>query len=161
MFKWNVRAPEMVMTDIEAQVAANEVGLRRVVALIDEYGLEDLTALSQAIRGRSESAMRRAISELADGEYTNEVYTDGVGTPLKIAVKIVVKGDEISVDYTGSSPQFDWGGLNCTMIYSAGHTLYPLACLLTPKCRSTRAVSSLSRPMRRKGLSSTAPSPYR
>ena len=133
MFKWNVRAPEMVMTDIEAQVAANEVGLRRVVALIDEYGLEDLTALSQAIRGRSESAMRRAISELADGEYTNEVYTDGVGTPLKIAVKIVVKGDEISVDYTGSSPQFDWGGLNCTMIYSAGHTRYPLACLLTPE----------------------------
>ncbi|MCH7745365.1 MAG: hydantoinase B/oxoprolinase family protein [Chloroflexi bacterium] len=133
MFKWNVRAPEMVMTDIEAQVAANEVGLKRVVALIDEYNLEDLSALSQAIRGRSESAMRRAISELADGEYTNEVYTDGVGTPLKIAVKIVVKGDEISVDYTGSSPQFDWGGLNCTMIYSTGHTLYPLACLLTPE----------------------------
>ena len=51
MFRWNVRAPDMVLTDIEAQVAANEVGIRRVVALLDEYHLEDLSALSQAIRG--------------------------------------------------------------------------------------------------------------
>ena len=132
MFKWNVRAPEMVLTDIEAQVAANEVGIRRTVDFLDEYRLEDLSALSHAIRGRSETAMRNAIRELEDGEYYNEVFTDGMGTPLKIAVKITVKGDEIFADYTGSSPQFGWGGINCTMIYSRGHTLYPLACLLTP-----------------------------
>ena len=58
MFRWNVRAPDMVLTDIEAQVAANEVGRSRVAALLDEYKLEDLSALSQAIRGRSEAAMR-------------------------------------------------------------------------------------------------------
>ena len=132
MFRWNVRAPDMVLTDIEAQVAANEVGGRRVTVLLDEYELEDLSVLSQAIRGRSESAMRRAIGQVPDGEYTNQVHTDGMGTPLTIAVKISVKGDEIEVDYTGSSPQVDWGGINCTMIYSTGHTLYPLACLLTP-----------------------------
>ena len=132
MFRWNVRAPDMVLTDIEAQVAANEVGRRRVAALLDEYQLEDLSALSLAIRSRSEAAMRRAISGLRDGEYYNEVYTDGVGTPLKIAVKISVNGDEMVVDYAGSSPQVDWGGINCTLIYSTGHTLYPMACLLAP-----------------------------
>lgn len=132
MFRWNVRAPEMVLTDIEAQVAANEVGVRRVIDLLDEYKLEDLSALSEAIRGRSGGAMRQAISELKDGVYASEVYTDGMGTPLKIVVKITVSGDEIFVDFDGSSPQIDRGGLNCTMIYSRGHTLYPLACLLTP-----------------------------
>tara|TARA_B100001123_G_scaffold269139_1_gene299501 strand:+ start:1611 stop:3275 length:1665 start_codon:yes stop_codon:yes gene_type:complete len=132
MFKWNVRAPEMVLTDIEAQVAANEVGSKRVLALIEEYNLGDLSDLSYQIRARSESAMRKAIEEIDDGVYTNEVYTDGMGVPLKIAVKITVSGDEVSVDYTGSSTQVDRGGLNCTLIYSTGHTLYPLACLLTP-----------------------------
>ena len=131
MFRWNVRAPEMVLTDIEAQVAANAVGMRRVVDLLSEYGLEDLSALSQAIRERSGSAMRQAIAGIPDGEYASEVFTDGMGDPLKIAVKITVRGEEIEVDYAGSSPQLDVGGLNCTLIYSTGHTLYPLACLLT------------------------------
>ena len=73
MFQWNVRAPEMVLTDIEAQVAANEVGARRLIDFLDEYQLPDLTRLSQAIRGRSEVAMRQAIKQLPDGEYTNVV----------------------------------------------------------------------------------------
>ncbi len=132
MFRWNVRAPDMVLTDIEAQVTANEVGVRRLVDFLHEYRLDDLTGLSQTIRSRSGSAMRRAIQGLPDGTYTNEVYTDGMGTPLKIAVNITVSGDEMQVDYTGSSPQVEWGGINCTMIYSRGHTYYPLACLLIP-----------------------------
>ena len=133
MFRWNVRAPEMVLTDIEAQVAANAVGMRRVVDLLSEYGLEDLAALSQAIRERSGSVMRQAIAGIRDGEYASEVFTDGMGDPLKIAVKLTVRGEQIEVDYAGSSPQLDVGGLNCTLIYSTGHTLYPLACLLTPQ----------------------------
>ena len=133
MFRWNVRAPNMVLTDLEAQVAANAAGCERVVAFLEEYALPDLEDLSAAIRGRSQEAMRAAIAEMADGEYTNEVFTDGMGAPLKIAVKLKVEGDAISVDYAGSSPQIDHGGINCTMIYSLGHTLYTLACLLTPE----------------------------
>ena len=133
MFRWNVRAPDMVLTDLEAQVAANASGCERVVAFLEEYALPDLEDLSAAIRGRSQDAMRAAITEMADGEYTNEVFTDGMGVPLKIAVKLKVEGDAISVDYAGSSPQIDHGGINCTMIYSLGHTLYTLACLLTPE----------------------------
>jgi N-methylhydantoinase B/oxoprolinase/acetone carboxylase alpha subunit len=133
MFRWNVRAPDMVLTDLEAQVAANASGCERVVAFLEEYALPDLEDLSAAIRGRSQEAMRAAIAEMADGEYTNEVFTDGMGVPLKIAVKLKVEGNAISVDYAGSSPQIDHGGINCTMIYSLGHTLYTLACLLTPE----------------------------
>ncbi len=133
MFRWNVRAPDMVLTDLEAQVAANAAGCERVVAFLEEYALPDLEDLSAAIRGRSQETMRAAIAEMADGEYTNEVFTDGMGAPLKIAVKLKVEGDAISVDYAGSSPQIDHGGINCTMIYSLGHTLYTLACLLTPE----------------------------
>ena len=62
MFRWNVRGPDMVLTDIEAQVAANQVGARRIQDFLDEYQLEDLSALSEAIRGRSETAMPKPIT---------------------------------------------------------------------------------------------------
>jgi N-methylhydantoinase B/oxoprolinase/acetone carboxylase alpha subunit len=70
MFRWNVRAPDMVLTDLEAQVAANASGCERVVAFLEEYALPDLEDLSAAIRGRSQEAMRAAIAEMEDGEYT-------------------------------------------------------------------------------------------
>lgn len=132
MFRWNVRAPDMVLTDVEAQVSANQVGCLRVSEFLNEYHLEDLSSLSRAIHGRSREAMKKAISELRDGIYESEVLTDGMGTPLKIAVRLIIEGDKISVDYSGSSLQVDHGGINCTMVYSRGHTFYALACLLIP-----------------------------
>jgi N-methylhydantoinase B/oxoprolinase/acetone carboxylase alpha subunit len=132
LFEKNVRIPEMVLADIEAQVSSNAVGVQRLLALLAEYGLEDLRDISQEVRGRSEQAMRRAIGELPDGVYRNEIYTDGLGTPLKLAATITIRGDHIHVDYAGTAPQVDRGGLNCTLPYTTGHTLFPLKCLLTP-----------------------------
>ncbi|MBI3325268.1 MAG: hydantoinase B/oxoprolinase family protein [Nitrospinae bacterium] len=132
LFEKNVRIPEMVLADLEAQVAANEVGAHRMLALLAEYGLEDLSGLSHEVRSRSEQAMRRAIRELPDGVYRNEVYTDGLGTPLKLSAVITIRGEHIHADYAGSAPQVDRGGLNCTLPYTTGHTLFPLKCLLTP-----------------------------
>jgi N-methylhydantoinase B/oxoprolinase/acetone carboxylase alpha subunit len=100
--------------------------------LLAEYGLEDLADISHEVRRRSETAMRRAIGELPDGVYDNEVYTDGLGMPLKLAATITIHGDHIHVDYTGTAPQVERGGLNCTLPYTTGHTLFPLKCLLTP-----------------------------
>jgi N-methylhydantoinase B/oxoprolinase/acetone carboxylase alpha subunit len=132
LFEKNVRIPEMVLADLEAQVASNAVGVQRILALLAEYGLEDLAAISHEVRLRSEHAMRRAILGLPDGLYRSEVYTDGLGTPLKLAAAITIRGDHIHVDYTGTAPQAERGGLNCTLPYTTGHTLFPLKCLLTP-----------------------------
>jgi N-methylhydantoinase B/oxoprolinase/acetone carboxylase alpha subunit len=132
LFEKNVRIPEMVLADIEAQVASNAVGVERVLALLAEYELPDLTALSYEVRTRSEQAMRHAIRALPDGVYRNTVYTDGLGTPLQLAATITVQADRIHVDYTGTAPQVERGGLNCTLTYTTGHTLFPLKCLLTP-----------------------------
>lgn len=130
----NVRGAEMVMADIEAQVIANEVGTAQLLRFLDEYHLEDLTELSAVIRGKSEQAMREAIQKLPDGVYEGSSYTDGLlGTPLQLRVKITIEGDHIQVDYSGSAPQVDRGGINCTFIYTKGHTYFPLHCLLIPQ----------------------------
>jgi N-methylhydantoinase B/oxoprolinase/acetone carboxylase alpha subunit len=132
LFEKNVRIPEMVLADIEAQVASNAVGVERVLTLLAEYELPDLSGLSHEVRRRSEQAMRSAIRQLPDGVYHNEVYTDGLETPLQLAATITIQGDRIHVDYTGTAPQVERGGLNCTLTYTTGHTLFPLKCLLTP-----------------------------
>src|SRR5262249_53195843 len=74
--RWNVRVPDMVIGDVYAEAAANEVGARKVLALLDEYGLENLEDLAAEIQGRTDAAMRRAIPEVPRGEYRGTVDFD-------------------------------------------------------------------------------------
>src|SRR4030095_2587196 len=81
IIRTNVRVPEQVMGDVMANVACNEVGGRELLAFMDEYGLDDLTALSAAIRGQSEAAMRAKIGELGQGTYHKPIQVEGVDGP--------------------------------------------------------------------------------
>lgn len=128
----NVRTPEMVLTDIEAQLTANDLGARRVQAFLQEYDLPDLTAIAQAIQGHSERAIREAIRVLPNGVYTNEVWADGLDEPVRLRCRVTVHDDTMEIDYQGSDAQRPGGGLNCTLTYTQGHTVYPLKCLLSP-----------------------------
>jgi N-methylhydantoinase B/oxoprolinase/acetone carboxylase alpha subunit len=128
----NVRQPEMVLTDVAAQVAANEVGARRVLSLLDEYDLPDLAALAAVLQDRAETAMRRAIAGIPDGVYANEVLVEAPDGDLTLRGTVTVEGEEIRVDYAGSAPEQPGGGINCTFTYTRAHTVYPLKCLLTP-----------------------------
>ena len=128
----NVRTPEMVLGDIEAQVSSNEVGARRLTALLDEYSLDEPAALVAELQGRSEQAMRAVIRALPDGTYRAEGRSDSKGHPTKIAVAVTIAGDEILVDYAGTGPQLESGGLNCTLSYTTGDTHYALKCILAP-----------------------------
>ncbi|MGH2614667.1 MAG: hydantoinase B/oxoprolinase family protein [Thermomicrobiales bacterium] len=128
----NVRTPDMVLTDIEAQVTANELGARRIVALLREYGLPDLASVARVIQDHSERAMREAIRAVPDGVYESEVVADGLDHPIRLQCLITVAGDEMSIDYAGSDREVPRGGINCTLTYTKAHTVYPLKCLLSP-----------------------------
>lgn len=132
MIAANVRVPEIVLGDIHAQISANEVGVSQLLAFMDEYGLSSLSPLAAELHRRSESAMRAAIRNLPDGVYSAETIADGLETPQRLPIQVIVQGDEITVDYTGAPPQMGRGGINCTYTYTASHTLYALKCLLTP-----------------------------
>lgn len=132
MIAANVRVPEVVLGDIDAQISANQVGADRLLAFMDEYGLDDLGELAAEVQRRSELAMRAAIREVPDGEYRAETIADGVDAPQRLPVTVRVEGDRIEVDYAGAPPQVPRGGINCPYTYTASHTLYALKCLLTP-----------------------------
>jgi len=128
----NVRTPDMVLTDIEATITANELGTRRIQALLKEYGLRDLSSVARDIQLHSEHAMREAIAAVPDGVYRSEVRADGLDHPVRLQCEITVRDDEMTIDYAGSDPEQPQGGINCTFTYTQAHTVYPLKCLLSP-----------------------------
>jgi 5-oxoprolinase (ATP-hydrolysing) len=132
MVRANVRRGEMVLGDIQAQVASNRVGAERLTAFMDEYGLDSLAPLARVVQERAERAMREAIRALPEGVYRSEVGFDGVGTPLTLPCAVRVHGDEITVDWTGAPAQVPRGAINCTYHYTAAHTTYALKSILTP-----------------------------
>jgi 5-oxoprolinase (ATP-hydrolysing) len=132
MIHANVRRGEMVLGDIQAQVSSNQVGADRLVAFMDEYGLDSLTPLAAVVQERAEGAMRAAIRALPAGVYRSEVAFDGLGEPLTLPCAVTIAGDEMTVDWTGVPPQLPRGGINCTYHYAAAHTTYVLKSILTP-----------------------------
>ena len=128
----NTRAPVPVLGDIQAQVACNEVGARSLLALMKEFRLGGLDALASVIFRRSEDAMRRAIEALPDGEYRSETVADGLDHPIHIHTKVLVEGDTITVDYTGSSER-DRRALNVPLNYTAAYTTFAIKAAISPE----------------------------
>jgi N-methylhydantoinase B len=132
MIRANVRAPFEVIGDLHAQAGSNEVGGARLVEMIEEFGLEDIEVLSDEICTRSERAMREAIEALPDGVYENEACTDGFDEPIRLCVSIRVDGDEMWVDYGGTSPQSE-RGINVVLNYTAAYTTFGVKCAISPE----------------------------
>ncbi|WP_205125694.1 hydantoinase B/oxoprolinase family protein [Planococcus salinus] len=110
----NIRSSDMVVGDIEAQIAAARIGAERYLEIVNKYGLDTVKATAEGLTNYSEKMMRNAISKLPDGEYHAEGLMDGYldsadssKKDLKIAVTLTVQGDELTVDLTGTSPQID------------------------------------------------------
>ncbi|MER2634773.1 MAG: hydantoinase B/oxoprolinase family protein [Rhizobiaceae bacterium] len=131
----NVRDNQQVMGDIRSLIAANEIGSQRLLSLMDEYGLDDLVALTKVIQSLSEKAMRDAIRDIPDGTYTSEISYNPAGTQIDIPVTITVSGDEIELDFAGAPAEITPGGVNCTFSYTRAHATYPFKCMLTPSVR--------------------------
>jgi N-methylhydantoinase B len=141
----NVRLADQVRGDLEAQIAANDVCRRRAVEFLESVGEHNFEALARAIHEKAESVMRAAIAALPDGTYRSTTMADGVdGHPTRIECAITVSGDQLTIDYAGSSTQVAHG-INCTMTYTTAYSLYLLKILLDPFTRrnhgSYRSVS--------------------
>ena len=104
----NVRFSEKVVGDFRSQVATGYVGVRRLVELVEEQNMASLQMAADQIISYSETAMRNGIASLADGTYHSELnldLQDESAKPLKLALSLTVKGDELYADFTGTSPQ--------------------------------------------------------
>ena len=101
----NVRQPDEVIGDFYAQTACNETGGRALLEMMDEFDLDWIDAVAEEIIRRSETAVRAEIRKLPNGEWTNETWSDGFEEPIVVRCTVRIAGDEIFIDFTGSSPQ--------------------------------------------------------
>ena len=110
----NIRIPDLVVGDMEAQIAAARIGAERYLALVRQHGLETVNAAYEDLLDYSERLMRAAIARVPDGTYLAETRIDGylddpspARRDLPIRVAITVAGDELTVDLTGTAAQVD------------------------------------------------------
>jgi N-methylhydantoinase B len=127
----SVRLPTEVMGDLESMVAANNVMGRELVKFLDEYDLDGIDELADAIHTRSEAQTRRAIRQWPNGTYSAEVLLDGYDTDVTLKASVIVRDDSIHVDYAGTSEQV-LHSINCRTNYRYAHSVYALKCLLDP-----------------------------
>lgn len=128
----NVRTPGETVGDLYAQMSANEVGAHSLLRLLDEFGLPDIDGVAEQIMKRSERAIRDALSAMDDGSYEAEMRTDGYGDDdLVLHAKVTIAGDEIFVDYTGSSPQSLYG-INVVANYTRAYASFAVKAAIAP-----------------------------
>ena len=105
----NVRARDLVEGDIQCQIGAVNLGERRLSALLEQYGADTLSAATAEILDATERRVRADIAAIPDGEYraARAIDHDGIEFDKSPVVRLtlVVKGDNITFDYTGSDPQ--------------------------------------------------------
>jgi N-methylhydantoinase B len=129
----NVRVPDEVMGDIHAMVGACKRMQLGVTALLTEYAMENLWELANRIIDLTQRAMEKAIDQIPDGTYFAKTPIDSFDSrnPLEIQCQIIVSGNKLSVDYTGSSPQ-NASPLNSVLGYTQAYSAYALKCVLLP-----------------------------
>lgn len=116
MLRLNVRMPDSFTGDLNAQVAACEIGRRRLRELAGRYGSAKIMEIFADLLARSERMTRMAIQAIPDGTYLYHDFLDNDGIdqamPIRIEVAVTVADCTVHVDFTGTAPQVR-GPFNC------------------------------------------------
>ena len=121
-----VRDPDQLIADLQAQLAANQLGLERLEALIAAEGLVSVEAAMQQVQRQAEEAVRRVIDRLDDG--AAEVELDS-GARIVVAVHVDRTARRARIDFSGTSAQQP-GNLNAPLAITRAVVLYVFRCLV-------------------------------
>jgi len=124
-----VRSPEMVALDMRSMIACNNVAKVRMLALIGKYGYETVDEACSTLIDQSEKLLRERLRELPDGTWQSRQYLQAKDETYKVVLSMTKDGDELTFDFTGSSPQSRYA-INCTRWASLGGLFAPLFPLL-------------------------------
>ncbi|WP_323019768.1 hydantoinase B/oxoprolinase family protein [Pararhodobacter sp.] len=131
MLRANVREPNQVVGDFYSLAACNDVGHRRLIAMMEEIGLETLDDLGAFIFERTRSATLERIAALPRGAWTNTLVTDGYDQPVTLKATLETRGDTVNVDFTGTDAPSRWG-INVPIIYTKAYACYAMKCVIAP-----------------------------
>jgi N-methylhydantoinase B len=126
-----MRNPDERRGDLRAQLAAQRLAERRVAELCARRGRERVAAAMDELFAYSERVVRAGISALPDGRYQAEDVLEPVGGELTIRAAVTIRGDELELDFAGTSPQHG-GNLNCPLAVTRSAAYFVVRCLTAP-----------------------------
>lgn len=149
--KANIRCPEERIGDLRSQYAGCRRGEGRIKSLISKYGRKTVLSCMKKVLDDSERFTRLEIEKIPDGSYHFEDYCDGDGVTdelIRIKVKVIVNGNNITADFTGTHKQ-TIGGMNAPYAVTASSTYFAIKAVTDPRtpCNSGcyRPVSIIAR----------------
>jgi len=104
----NTRLPQSAQGDLNGQLGALDLGIRRMDELLGDYGADTVRAALDALGERAEALMRAELTDLPDGRWEAVDYLDNDGItdePLPIRVALEIRGDRMLLDFTGTAPR--------------------------------------------------------
>jgi N-methylhydantoinase B/oxoprolinase/acetone carboxylase alpha subunit len=128
----NVRQPYEVEGDVMSYMTANEVGARRLDAMLDEFGDVGFATLADFVVERSRQAMLREVRKLPKGKFTNSMRVDGYDQPVTLVATVEVDGDRVLIDYAGSSPASRFG-INLVLNYTRAYSAFAIRAAVAPE----------------------------
>lgn len=130
----NTRTPHFVKGDMQAHVGCLKAAQQEMERAAEKYGVATLKAAMLQLQEYTERIVRKSIADMPDGEYEAVEYADTDGhseTPIPIKVKLIIKGSDITVDFSGTGPVVK-GAINSPYANTASATLYSLQFFLAP-----------------------------
>ncbi len=134
LFLANVRAKKEVAGDLRAQIAANNMGMRRLSALFDRYGRDTLNFYIDKLLEYTEQRARSELERLPRGTFEAEGWLDDDGIsdrPVHLKARVTLDGRTIRFDFTGSDRQRA-APMNSNLTQTFTACVYVLKCLLDP-----------------------------
>lgn len=138
LVRGNVREPDQLIGDMYALTTCNEIGHRRLSAMMDEFNIGDLEDIAHFIFDNSRRATIEKIAALPRGSANGEMTVDGFDKPITLKVKLTIYEDTIVSDFTDSS-SVDKKGINCPMVYAKAYACYALKCAIAPEIPNNAA----------------------
>jgi N-methylhydantoinase B len=143
----NIRIPDLVLGDLEAQIVAAAAGEQEYLQLVRHHGIDNLETYTAELHDYAEQLARREIADIPDGTYGFIDHIDGLGEDpqtITLDVRVTVNGERVEIDWTGTSPQVR-GGVNSPFPFTKAAAYTALRSIMTsdvPNCHGfTRPIA--------------------
>jgi N-methylhydantoinase B len=153
------RLPVELEGDIYSLCACNDAGARRLVEMMDEFGMDSLDPLAAFVFDLSLSATLAEIRRLPKGTFAAEIYSDGYDEPVRLAAAMRVLDDAIEVDFAGTSGLSN-RGINVPPSYCRAYSCFGIKCVVAPEVPNNWASLAPFRMKIPEGCILNAPRPY-
>ncbi len=153
------RLPVELEGDIYSLCACNDAGARRLVEMMDEFGLDGIEDLAESIFESSLRATLAEIAKLPPGEFAAEIKSDGYEAPVTLRARMRVGADGIAVDFAGTSG-LSGRGINVPAAYTRAYACFGIKCVVAPGIPNNTASLEPFRMSIPEGCILNAPRPY-